>query len=128
MPYKSTKGAIVNAMHESRWANWMWDVNSYDSNTNSITFGKGGFQESRGSLHNSGGDWFIENVFEEFDSVNEFFWERATQKLYYYHNGTGTPPATAEYEVPQQRTLCAFLYGRNQDSSIENEDCSMILQ
>ena len=53
----------------------------YNASTNEITFGQGGFQESRGSLHGAGGDWFIENVFEEFDSPNEFFWDRAQQKL-----------------------------------------------
>jgi hypothetical protein len=26
MPYKTMEGAIVNAMHDSRWANWMWEV------------------------------------------------------------------------------------------------------
>lgn len=57
MPYKTMKGAIVNAMHESRWANWMWDVETYNPANNSIQFGRGGFQESRGSLHDSGGDW-----------------------------------------------------------------------
>ena len=105
MPYKTMDGAIVNAMHEARWANWMWKVEKYDQATNAISFGEGGFQESRGSLKNLAGDWFIENVFEEFDSPNEFFWDKATQKLYYYHNATGPPPLGASYEVPQQRTL-----------------------
>ena len=105
MPYKTMTGAIVNAMHEARWANWMWEVADYNATTNKITFGQGGFQESRGSLHNSGGDWFIENVFEEFDSPNEWFWDQDQQKLYFYYNGTGAPPTDALYEVPQLRTL-----------------------
>ena len=105
LPYKTMEGAIVNAMHEGRWANWMWEVATYDPSTNNITFGIGGFQESRGSLHNSAGDWFVENVLEELDAPNEFFFSKAEQKLYYVHNGTGPPPATATYEVPQQRTL-----------------------
>eukprot|EP01050_Picozoa_sp_SAG11_P003986 SAG11_NODE_242_length_11757_cov_9.613999_2_plen_310_part_00 len=29
MPYKNMEGAIVNAMHEARWANWMWEVDKY---------------------------------------------------------------------------------------------------
>jgi len=105
MPYKTMEGAVVNAMHESRWSNWMWEVASYSQSNNSITFGEGGFQEGRGSAENSGGDWFIENVFEEFDSPNEFFWDKAVQKLYFYFNGTGAPPSNATYEVPQLRTL-----------------------
>ena len=105
MPYKTMDGAIVNAMHEARWANWMWDVAAYNASTNEITFGRGGFQESRGSLHNAGGDWFIENVFEEFDSPNEFYYNKTQKKLYFYYNGTGPPPMDATYEVPQLRTL-----------------------
>ena len=31
MPYNTMEGAIVNVMHESRWANWMWDVESWDA-------------------------------------------------------------------------------------------------
>jgi hypothetical protein len=50
-------------------------------------------------------DRYIHPVFEEFDYPNEFFWDKAEQKLYFYYNGTGAPPASTTYEVPQQRTL-----------------------
>lgn len=68
MPYSTMDGAIVNAMHDERWANWMWEVSNYNKTDNSITFGLGGFQESRGTGSGIGGDWFVENVFEEWDS------------------------------------------------------------
>ena len=68
MPYSTMEGAIINAMHDSRWANWMWEVSKYNTTDNSITFGKGGFQESRGTDNGGGGDWFVENVYEEWDS------------------------------------------------------------
>ena len=97
MPYKTMKGAIVNAMHDLRWANWMFEVAEYDPATNGITFGRGGFQESRGTLTGRGGDYLIENVLEEFDAPNEFLWSGSAQTaeqfraepqlLYYYHNG-----------------------------------------
>ena len=48
----------------------------------------------------SAGDWFIENVLEELDAPNEFYFSKAEQKLYHVRNGTGPPPATALYEVP----------------------------
>lgn len=89
------EGAIINAMHESRWANWMWAVKSYNASNNTIMFGNGGFQESRGALHDKGGDWFVENVYEEFDSPNEFFWEKATQKLFFYHVKISKPLSSA---------------------------------
>ena len=33
----------------ARWANWMFDVASYDKATNNFTFGRGGNQGARGS-------------------------------------------------------------------------------
>ena len=42
----------------------MFEVKDYDRSTNNITFGRGGFQGARGN--NEGGDFYIENVFEEF--------------------------------------------------------------
>ncbi len=44
------------------------------------TFGYGGFQGARGE--NTGGDFFIENVFEELDNPGEFFHDEATGNLY----------------------------------------------
>ena len=43
----------------------MFEVESYNSTTGNFTFGKGGFQGARGA--NEGGDFFVENVFEELD-------------------------------------------------------------
>lgn len=70
MPYKTMDNAIINAMHEGRWANWMWDVETYNASTNAITFGRGGFQDSRGSLTGAAGDWFIENGARQSPLVN----------------------------------------------------------
>lgn len=47
---------------------------SYDNATNNFTFGKGGNQGARGE--NEGGDFFVENVFEELDHPGEFFFDR----------------------------------------------------
>lgn len=46
------------------FCSWMFEVKDYDASTNNITFGRGGFQGARGN--NEGGDFFIENIFEEF--------------------------------------------------------------
>ena len=105
LPYKTIEGTIIQAWHDDRWANWFWDVQNYDTVSHQFTFGRGGFQESRGSGSGSGGDWHIENVFEELDSENEFFWNRTEQRMYLIHNGTGPPPADTTYEVPNVRTL-----------------------
>ena len=43
----------------------MFEIESYDKTTGNFSFGKGGYQGARGN--NNGGDWFVENIFEELD-------------------------------------------------------------
>ena len=68
----------------------MFEVADYDAATNNFTFGAGGNQGARGS--DEGGDWFIENVIEELDYPNEFFFDKKQGLLYLNYNGTGAPP------------------------------------
>ena len=84
----------------ARWANWMFDTGAV--NGSNFTFGQGGNQGARGS--NNGGDYFVENIFEELDNPGEFFHDTRTGKLYLFHNGTGAPPTT-NVVTPQQKIL-----------------------
>merc|ERR1712070_1067767 len=102
-PYKDTSEMLINVWRPARWANWMFEVDKFDSSTNTYTFGKGGNQGARGN--DKGGDWFVENVFEELDNKGEFFFDSKASELYLFHNGTGQPPAETEVIVPQVRTL-----------------------
>eukprot|EP01060_Flectonema_neradi_P015227 TRINITY_DN218_c1_g1_i9.p1 TRINITY_DN218_c1_g1~~TRINITY_DN218_c1_g1_i9.p1 ORF type:complete len:814 (+),score=246.12 TRINITY_DN218_c1_g1_i9:42-2444(+) len=102
MPYANPEGAIINVWRPARWANWMFELGKYDSSTNNITFGQGGYQGARGN--NKGGDFFIENVMEEFDYPNEFFFDKSASKMYFFYNGTGAPADNAEYVVPTVKT------------------------
>merc|ERR1719473_2108073 len=92
-PYKDASEAQLFVWRPARWANWMFEMESYDASTGKFVFGKGGNQGARGEKH--GGDFFIENVMEELDSPGEFFYDKKTSKLYLFHNGTGAPPADA---------------------------------
>lgn len=67
-------------------------------------FGKGGFQGARGAYGNSGvppstgreaDSFFVENLFEELDADNEFFYDETTQTLYYV-SSTGAPTGVVE--------------------------------
>merc|ERR1712070_412814 len=102
-PYKDTSEMLINVWRPQRWANWMFEVEKFDPSTNTYTFGKGGNQGARGN--DKGGDWFVENVFEELDQRGEFFFDSKASELYLFHNGTGKPPAETEVIVPQMRTL-----------------------
>ena len=93
-PYDDPSDALLFVWRPYRWANWMLcvrlgihtpslllsaitrstfdsrpdsELGSYNATTNNISFGRGGNQGARGE--NYGGDWFIENVFEELVSA-----------------------------------------------------------
>lgn len=102
-PYKDTSEMVVNIWRPARWENWMFEVESYDPDTNNFTFGHGGNQGARGA--NTGGDFFVENILEELDNPGEFFFSKDTGYLYLFYNGTGVPPNDMEVVVPQQKTL-----------------------
>lgn len=73
---------------------------------NNFTFGAGGNQGARGE--NTGGDFFVENVFEELDSPGEFYFDKRSRKLYLFHNGTGAPGAAVNVVAPQRQVLVNF--------------------
>eukprot|EP00041_Stephanoeca_diplocostata_P031470 m.980369 g.980369 ORF g.980369 m.980369 type:complete len:903 (-) comp23965_c1_seq3:323-3031(-) len=102
-PYADVSQAIFFVWRPARWANWMFEVGNYDVAKGNFTFGKGGNQGARGN--NNGGDYFIENVFEELDFPGEFFYNASTGDLYLNYNGTGAPPASTEFVVPQKQVL-----------------------
>eukprot|EP00971_Amphidinium_carterae_P261260 5182949-Amphidinium_carterae.1 len=102
-PYEDVAQMIFNVWRPARWANWMFEVAEYNRSSYNFTFGRGGNQGARGE--NSGGDFFVENVFEELDYPGEFFFNESTQELYLNYNGTGAPPASMEVLVPQLTVL-----------------------
>jgi hypothetical protein len=99
---------IINAFHccsgrPARWSNWMFEIDEYDTKSNEYTFGRGGNQGARGN--NEGGDFFVENVFEELDYPGEFYHDKGEGKLYHWYNGTGAPPTTTKVVAPQKQVL-----------------------
>ena len=68
------------------------------------TWNNGGFQGAEGS--DGGGTWYIENVFEELDWPNEYFFDEVTRELYYYYNDTaGIPLSQLKFEAVEKRVL-----------------------
>lgn len=103
LPYAKPLDALFFVWRPARWANWMFEVGTYNATGRNFTFGRGGNQGARGQ--NYGGDWFVENVLEELDSPGEFYFDKDARKLYLFHNGTGAPPPTASVVAPRLRTL-----------------------
>ena len=107
-PYKNVKGAIVQTWRPGHWASWMLEVGSYDSTSGTFNFSKGGFQGARGN--NKGDEIVVENVMEELDSPNEWFYDEESKTLYFFYNATsGTePPRNTLYVVTQLKTLISI--------------------
>lgn len=68
----------------------MFRVGSNSTDTE-LTFDLGGFQGGEG--YDAGAEWYIENVREELDSPNEWFFDENEHKLYFFYNGTDSPDA-----------------------------------
>ena len=77
---------FVHAFHSGYWGSWVFEIASSNSTENTIMFGRGGFQEARGS--NKGGAFYVSNIFEELDSPNEWFLDKNTRTLYFMPNDT----------------------------------------
>ena len=58
----------------------------YNSTFQTLSWTKGGFQGARGS--DAGAEWYVENIKEELDFPNEYFYDKAAKKLYYVANST----------------------------------------
>jgi hypothetical protein len=97
----------------------MFEINGSISTNDgvSFTFGAGGNQGGEGN--DGGAEWFIENVREELDAANEYFFDRDKSQLLFVYNGTGAPPSSLKFEVPQLRNLIE-LHGSSSDSPITN--------
>ncbi len=104
-PYKNATGAIVQTWRPGHWASWMFEVGNYDADKTQFTFSKGGFQGARGNNH--GDEFYIENVLEELDYPNEWYYDTETMKLFFYYNATsGTQPTDDTIiEVVQLKTF-----------------------
>lgn len=104
-PYKNPVGAIVQAWRPGHWASWMFEVGTYDATSGTFSFFKGGFQGARGN--DKGDEFFIENVMEELDYPNEWFFDTSSKIIYFFYNASsGTaPPPNITYVVPMLKTL-----------------------
>ena len=60
-----------------------------------LSWSWGGFQEARGA--SNGGEWYVENIFEELDVANEWFYDEEEKVLYFFPNVT----ENGEFILPQ---------------------------
>ena len=78
---------VLHTFHYYGWGGWQFqiaDLNRSDPNMSTIHFSRGGFQEARGSNSIGRRPFYVENIYEELDSPNEWFLDESTGTLYLY--------------------------------------------
>ena len=102
--WKSPAGGYVHALHSSLWGDYHYLITGKDKN-GELTL-EGGWQNNRQmGMHNK--YRFVENIFEELDTVNEWFYDKDTKILYFYPpKGLNIKKATIE--TPQIPHLFEF--------------------
>ena len=106
-PYRNTTNGIVSVWHPSHWATWHFKMGKVDDEI--ITFSSGGFQDARGGV--KGKEFFVENVFEELDAPNEWYYDETQSLLFYVNNMTdGQQPSCGDgvFTVTNLKTLVRF--------------------
>jgi hypothetical protein len=102
--WKSPEGGYVHALHPCEWGDVHYLIIGKDKKGDLIL--KGGWQNNRPmGMHKK--YRFVENIFEELDTVNEWFYNKKTQILYYYPP-KGLDLKTAKIEAPQIAHLFEF--------------------
>ncbi len=102
--WQSPAGGYVHALHGSMWGDFHYIITGMnDAYELSL---EGGWQNNRKmGMHEK--YRFVENIFEELDTVNEWFYNKEKKTLYYYPP-EGLDLTTATFETPQLAHLFEF--------------------
>ncbi len=78
--WQDPTGGFLHAMHPSHWGGNHWMITGKKSDTQCSL--KGGWMNNRGGgIHPK--DRYVENIFEELDTANEWYLNRKTRTLYF---------------------------------------------
>jgi len=112
--WKSPEGGYAHALHVCEWGDLHYVITGKDEKDELVL--EGGWQNNRRyGMHAK--HRFVENIFEELDTVNEWFYDKKTKILYYY------PPKnlnleTAKFETPQ--IACLFEFKGSEIKPVKN--------
>lgn len=102
--WKSSEGGYVHALHQNEWGDFHYIITG-KNDKGELTL-EGGWQNNRKmGMHQK--YHFVENVFEELDTTNEWFYDKKTSTLYYFPP-KGMNLKTAKFETPQIAHLFEF--------------------
>ena len=93
--------AILFLRHEQSWNTYMFKIGDYDKNSGNVSFSAGGWQGGRNMPSASStatsnqpiqtGTFYISGILDELDVVNEWYFDKNDNTLYYYPDNTGKP-------------------------------------
>lgn len=99
--WRNPIGGIVHALHAGRWGGFHYRITGKDGSSK-LTI-EGGQQNNRPSkMHET--YRYVENIFEELDTAQEWFLDEQTAILYYMPS-KGTDPNTMKFVAPQLENL-----------------------
>ena len=102
--WKAPEGGYVHALHRAEWGDFHYIITGKNANGELVL--EGGWQNNRRmGMHPK--YRFVENIFEELDTVNEWFYDKSTKILYYFPP-VGLNPGKAKFETPQIAHLFEF--------------------
>ena len=85
-PWSIPSTGILHVFHGQHWGNWQFRVAERNEETRQITWTYGGFQHGLSCLY--GAEWYVENIMEELDAPNEWYYNETTMMLFYFPNGS----------------------------------------
>ena len=90
--WKRPEEGEVHTFHCQHWSNWIFQLGGRDESRRQLTFAYGGWQIGIGC--DMGAEWFVENIMEELDAPEEWYFDDLDSTLYYFPNGSSSPPAS----------------------------------
>lgn len=102
--WKAPEGGYVHALHGSLWGDFHYVITGINDKGEPTL--EGGWQNNRRmAMHDK--YRFVENIFEELDTINEWFFDKKAKMLYYYPP-KGLDVNKAIFETPQIAHLFEF--------------------
>jgi hypothetical protein len=102
--WKNPEGGIIHAMHKHEWGGYQYIING--KNDQDELGLDGGYQNNRQmGMHDQ--YRYVENVFEELDTIGEWYFNAAEKMLYYYPEA-GSELKESKLEIPQLKHLFEF--------------------
>jgi len=97
--WKTPETGILHAFHNENWGNYQFEIKSINKSTHTIYLGKGGFQVAFQGLGKKS-RFFIENIKEELDTVNEWYFDKNEKYLYWIASDSlNLNNSTIEYPI-----------------------------